>query len=24
VGQPVLVENQGGAGGTIGAANTVK
>jgi tripartite-type tricarboxylate transporter receptor subunit TctC len=24
LGQPVLVENQGGAGGTIGAANTVK
>src|SRR3954469_25713690 len=24
VGQPVLVENQGGAGGTIGAANTAK
>src|SRR5918911_4886743 len=24
MGQPVLVENQGGAGGTIGAANTVK
>src|SRR5438477_11209969 len=24
MGQPVLVENQGGAGGTIGAANTAK
>jgi len=24
MGQPVLIENQGGAGGTIGAANTAK